>query len=265
MADDSAPDPATAAGPTPPGLPEVVDPGTWESAREELLRAEKAHTRAGDALAAKRRRMPMREVDAEALVVGADGPVPFRELFEGRDELLVYQHMWWDGAPHQGQCEGCTMTAWHLHDAAYLRAAGVSFAILTTGPWEEVAPFVAFMGYTEPWYSVRDASAPIGGEMGYLQTYLRVGERVFLTYAITGRGTEISDPTLALLDLTAFGRREAWQEMPAGRTAAHDPGWFWRTDVDGTSDWGPTGRPSAQWTRPGATAQTDLGRHGEHP
>ncbi|MEJ6544560.1 DUF899 family protein [Brachybacterium paraconglomeratum] len=179
-ADDA---PADGAGAPGPGLPEVVDRETWEAARAELLLEEKAHTRAGDALAAKRRRMPMLEVDGDATVVGADGPVPFRSLFEGRDELLVYQHMWWDGAPHQGQCEGCTMTAWHLHDACYLRAAGVSFAILTTGAWEEVAPFVAFMGYT---------------------------------------------------------------------------------DVDGNPTWGPTGRPAAQWTRPGATAQTTLGRTGMH-
>ena len=39
-------------------------------------------------------------------VVGADGPVPFLDLFQGRDELVVYKHMWHDGAPHQGQCEG---------------------------------------------------------------------------------------------------------------------------------------------------------------
>ncbi len=256
--------PADGAGAPGPGLPEVADREAWEAARAELLLEEKAHTRAGDALAAKRRRMPMLEVDGDTTVVGADGPVPFRSLFEGRDELLVYQHMWWDGAPHQGQCEGCTMTAWHLHDASYLRAAGVSFAILTTGAWEEVAPFVAFMGYTEPWFSVRETAPPIGGDMGYLQCYVREGDRVFLTYAITGRGTEISDPTLALLDLTAFGRREAWQDMPEGRVAERDACWFWRTDVDGNPTWGPTGRPAAQWTRPGATAQTSLGRTGMH-
>ena len=100
--------------------------------------------------------------------------------------------------------------------------------------------------------------------MGYLQCYVREGDRVFLTYAITGRGTEISDPTLALLDLTAFGRREAWQDMPAARIAERDACWFWRTDVDGNPTWGPTGRPAAQWTRPGATAQTTLGRTGMH-
>jgi predicted dithiol-disulfide oxidoreductase (DUF899 family) len=76
-------------------------------------------------------------------------------LFQGRDELVVYKHMWYDGAPHQGQCEGCTTTAWHMKDAVYLNARGISFAVLTSGPWDEVAPYVEFMGYTQPWYSVR--------------------------------------------------------------------------------------------------------------
>jgi len=39
---------------------------------------------------------------------------------------------------------------------------------LTTGRWEEVAPYVEFMGYTQPWYSVRDLAEPVGGDMGYL-------------------------------------------------------------------------------------------------
>ena len=115
---------------------------------------EKAHTREGDAIAAARRRLPMVEFDGSVSVVGADGPVPFLDLFQGREELVVYKHMWHDGAPHQGQCEGCTTTAWHVQDAVYLNARGVSYAVLTSGPWEEVAPYVEFMGYTEPWYSV---------------------------------------------------------------------------------------------------------------
>lgn len=257
------PNPSTPA-PSRPDYPPVVDAATWEAARADLLFREKEHTRAGDALAAERRRLPMLEVDAEARVVGADGPVPFRDLFAGREELLVYQHMWWDGAPHQGQCEGCTMTAWHLHDASYLRARGVSFAFVTTGAWDEVAPFVEFMGYTEPWFSVRDVPEPIGGGMGHLQAYLRDGDRVFLTYATTGRGCEVADPTLGLLDLMPFGRAESWQQMPEGRVVEHDACWYWRTDVDGNATWGPTGRPVPQWTRPGATAQTTLGRQGTH-
>ena len=155
-------DPTTAL----PGRPPVVDLATWQAARDELLVREKAHTREGDAIAAARRRLPMVELDGTVEVVGPDGPVPFLDLFQGRDELVVYKHMWYDGAPHQGQCEGCTTTAWHVKDAVYLNARGVSFAVLTTGRWDEVASYVEFMGYTQPWYSVRDVEAPVGGRHG---------------------------------------------------------------------------------------------------
>jgi predicted dithiol-disulfide oxidoreductase (DUF899 family) len=257
------------------GRPPVVDMATWQAARDELLAREKAHTREGDAIAAARRRLPMVEFDPAVKVVGPDGPVPFLDLFQGRDELMVYKHMWWDGAPHQGQCEGCTMVAWHLKDAVYLHARGISFAFLTSGPWQEVAPFVEFMGYTQPWYSVRGLPEPVGGEMGYLCCFLREGDRAFLTYATTGRGTEVVNGSLALLDRTPYGRREGWEDNPEGWPPAPDAGapvgghgapisTFWRTDVDGNPTWGPTGRPVPQWTRPGAVPADTLGRSDEH-
>src|SRR5260370_1264802 len=146
-----------------PGKPPVVDLATWQAAREELLVREKAHTHEGDAIAAARRRLPVVELNGGVEGPGVDGPVPFVDLFQGRDELVVYQHMWYDGAPFQGQCEGCTTTAWHVKDAVYLNARGVSFAVLTSGPWDEVAPYVEFMGYTQPWYSVRGVGLAGGG------------------------------------------------------------------------------------------------------
>lgn len=249
---------------TSPGRPPVVDLATWETARAELLVREKAHTREGDAIAAARRRLPMVEVDGSVEVVGADGPVPFLDLFQGREELVVYKHMWHDGAPHQGQCEGCTVTAWHLRDASYLDARGVSFAILTTGAWEEVAPFVDFMGYTQPWYSVRGVDGLIGDDMGSVTVFLRVEDRVYLTYSTTGRGVEAASPSFALLDMTPYGRGEEWEDKPEGWPEGHGACWYWRTDADGTATWGPTGRPVPQWTRPGAAPVETLGRHGHH-
>jgi predicted dithiol-disulfide oxidoreductase (DUF899 family) len=247
-----------------PGRPPVVDLATWQAARDELLVREKAHTREGDALAAARRRLPMVEFDGTVEVVGPDGAVPFLDLFQGRDELLVYKHMWYDGAPPQGQCEGCTFTAWHLKDAVYLNARGVSFAILTTGPWDEVAAYTEFMGYTQPWYSVRGVAEPVGGEMGYVACFLRDGDRVFLTYSTTGRGGEVTAPFFALLDMTPYGRGEAWQDTPDGWPEGRGPCWYWRSDADGNPTWGETSRPVPQWTRPGATAAETLGRHGPH-
>jgi predicted dithiol-disulfide oxidoreductase (DUF899 family) len=213
----------------------------------------------------------MVEFDGTVEVVGADGPVPFLDLFQGREELVVYKHMWWDGAPHQGQCEGCTLVAWHLQDAVYLNAAGVSFAFLTSGAWEEVAPYLEFMGYTQPWYSVRDVPPPIGQDMGHIMCFLRDGDRLFLTYSTTGRGVERINPSLGLLDMTPYGRREGWEDNPEGWPAPIDAGApigghgapissTWRTDVHGNPNWGPTGRPVPQWTRPGVTPEHTLGR-----
>ena len=121
-------------------------------------------------------------------VIEADGPVPFLDLFQGHDELVIYHHMWHDGVPHQGQCAGCTFNVWQMKDTVYLKARGVSFAVLTSGRWDEVAPFIAFMGYAQPWYSVRGVEAPIATDEGHIVCYLRDGDRAFLTYRTTGRG-----------------------------------------------------------------------------
>jgi hypothetical protein len=161
-----------------------------------------------------------------------------------------------------------------VKDAVYLNARGVSYAVLTEGRWDEVAPYVEFMGYTEPWYSVRDVAPPVGESMGSLTCFLRDGDRTFLTYSTTGRGTEAANGSLSLLDMTPYGRREGWEDTPEGwpeaiRSGAPVGGHgapissSWRTNADGKPDWGPTGRPAPQWTRPGATPETTLGRHGD--
>ena len=232
---------------TSPALPPIVDRDTWSRERAKLLAREKAHTREGDAIAAARRRTPMTEVDATAELVGDNGPRTLLDVFEGRDQLVAYKHMWHPGRPIEGQCEGCTLSIWGFQDASYLHARGVSFAVLCEGPWDEVAPFRQFMGYTLPWYSVAgvDDPAVAGGlsdERGLISCYLRVGDRVFLTSETTHRGVEAIIPSLKLLDLTAYGRQEVWEDSPDGWPQGPTYA-FWRTD----------GRPTAQWSRPGAT------------
>jgi hypothetical protein len=226
------PDDATTAL---PGRPPIVDLSTWQAARDELLTREKAHTREGDPLGAARRRLPMVELDGTVEVVGSDGPVPLLDLFQGRDELAVYKHMWYDGAPHQGQCEGCTTTAWHMKDAVYLNARGVSFAILTTGLWEEMAAYVQFMGYTQPWYSVRDVDAPVGGDMGQIVCFLR-DWRPSLPHVLDDRPGQRAGQRV-----TRLTRHDSLRP-PGGvggrlRRLARTPGcrlarrWPWRTDL----------------------------------
>jgi predicted dithiol-disulfide oxidoreductase (DUF899 family) len=72
-------------------LPPIVSPTEWEAAREKLLVKEKEVTRARDALAADRRRMPWMAVEKEYRFEGPNGPASLADLFEGRRQLIVYR------------------------------------------------------------------------------------------------------------------------------------------------------------------------------
>ncbi|GIF46314.1 putative dithiol-disulfide oxidoreductase (DUF899 family) [Asanoa ferruginea] len=217
--------------------PQVVDRATWLQERAALLVREKAHTRAGDAIAAARRRLPMVEVDPTVELIGANGPTPLHDIFEGRDQLLVCKHMWHRGQGFAGQCRGCTATVWNFQDATYLEGRGVTFAVWCQGPYAEFAPYREFMGYRVPWYSVDGIDVP-GISDGWITTYLRVGDRIFQTYETDGRGCEVMMPALQLLDLTVYGRQEEWEDSPEGWPQDETQSWFVRD-----------GRPIPQWTR----------------
>ncbi|MBS0506093.1 MAG: DUF899 domain-containing protein [Proteobacteria bacterium] len=222
--------------------PRIVDAEQWERERAELLAREKAHTRAGDALAAARRRLPMKRMPPLA-VVGARGPVDLHEVFEGRRMLLVYHFMWKAGASHDKQCPGCTHTqvAMDAVVRAYLAERDVTYAVFSAGPWAEIAAYRDFMGWTVPWYSTADCQdARIATrDGGDLRCYLRAGNDVYLTYETTARGVEAMLPTLQLLDLTPYGRQEAWEDSPPG----------WPQQDTASAWWWRAGRPVAQWTR----------------
>ena len=226
--------------------PQIVGREEWERARAELLVREKAHTHAGDALAAERRRMPMTPMDS-VTVVGQSGPTALHELFEGRRMLLVYFFMWNNGAPHYQQCEGCTHSQAAITSAvcAYLAERDMTYAVFSSGPLNELVAYRDFMGWTPPWYSTADAGDALRTRTGGdLRCYLRDGDRVFQTYETKWRGIEAMLPTLQLLDLTPYGRQETWEDSPAGWPQDQAGSW-WRRD----------GRPVAQWTRTDAAVK----------
>src|ERR1700739_4586742 len=118
-------------------VPQVTDRATWQARIDELRIKEKAHTRAGDALAAERRRLPMVEVDPTTRLIGAGGTVPLIEILEGRLQLIAYFHMWHTGEPAAEQCEGCTFSTTHINELSYLNSRGVSYATFCQGPHGE--------------------------------------------------------------------------------------------------------------------------------
>jgi len=225
---------------TQPPIPKIVSRDEWIRARAELLTREKAHTHAGDEISAARRRLPMTRMDP-VTVVGPNGAVPLQEVFAGRRMLIVYHFMWKAGMPHHMRCEGCTHSQAAMSDMvpAYLAARDVSYAVFSSGAYDEIVEYRNFMGWTTPWYSTADSGQILATRNGGdLRCYLRSGDEVFQTYETQRRGIEAMLPTLQLLDLTPYGRQETWEDSPAG-TRQVEAGSWWRRD----------GRPVAQWTR----------------
>ena len=234
-------------------LPLIVDRATFEAGVAALRVREKAHTREGDAIAAARRRLPMVEVDAGLELTGPDGPVTLLDAFEGRAQLLAYYSMWHAGHPAPEQCEGCTWVTTQVAELSYLHSRDITYAVFCQGPYPESARYREFMGWDVPWYSALPSLGRllVGRTVGMMHIvgYVRDGARVFETYWTTLRGVEAMDYSLALMDLTVYGRQEPWEDSPAG--------WPQSWQVDG-SNTRVDGRPAAQWSRLAAGRSDDL-------
>lgn len=203
-------------------LPEVVDPEEWQRARDALLVKEKAHTRAGDALAAERRRLPMVEVDAAQVLVGPDGPLTLLDMFEGRRQLVVYHHMLTTDDEHP--CAGCAAFGDAMGNLAHLHANDTTLALVAVAPSDQIEAFKRRMGWTMPFYSWHD-NPEFGERMNLspwaptsfgLGVYLRDGSRVFRTYFTIGRGVEHLSSGATMLDITPFGRQQSFEDSPEG-------------------------------------------------
>src|SRR5436309_12831354 len=102
--------------------PPVVSPQAWASAREQLLVKEKELTRARDALAAERRRMPWQAVEKKYVFDGPNGKVSLLDLFDGRRQLIVYRAFFEPGVHGwpEHACIGCSLGADQVSHLAHL-------------------------------------------------------------------------------------------------------------------------------------------------
>ncbi len=199
------------------GMPPIVSAETWQQDRDELLKAEKEATRALDALAARRRRLPMVKVDTTRYVFDtAAGPQTLLDLFAGQQQLVVYQFM--DNGPDHF-CPGCTHFTRNVADLATLAASGVSWATVSDMPLAQIEAYKARMGWTVPFVSSHGTTfaADCGAGGGFmLSVFLRDGEDVYKTYCTTARGVDRLLFVNNILDLTPYGRQEDWEDSPPG-------------------------------------------------
>src|SRR6266581_2364735 len=119
-------------------LPPVVDADAWQRQLDELRAREKAATRELDAIAAQRRRLPMVKMPDYTLV-GEQGPVRLADVFGGKSQLIVYNHMWFPG--EQWQCPGCTGFTSQFTRLEFLDSYDARFVIVTQGPIGEALAY----------------------------------------------------------------------------------------------------------------------------
>lgn len=232
-------------------LPEVVSREQWLVARKELLTKEKELTRARDKLNARRRRLPMVLVEKDYRFEGPGGNAGLLDLFEGRHQLIVGHFMFdpdWDDG-----CPSCSAGAEELSPGhlGHLHVRDTTFAYVSRAPLAKIEDYRRRRGWTVPWYSSfgsdfnydfqvtidapvasaeynyrsqaeyerLGADVALAGEWPGRSCFLRDGDHVFHTYSVFARGLETIGGSYYMLDETALGRQEDWEE-PRGRAAS---------------------------------------------
>ena len=137
--------------------PSIVSPQEWEAAREALLVKEKELTRALDAIAAERRRMPWMAVEKDYRFEGPNGPASLADLFEGRKQLIVYRAFYAPdvttypasgGAYPERACIGCSFGADQVGHPAHLNARDTTLVYVSRARAVDEGAFRLLVGPT---------------------------------------------------------------------------------------------------------------------
>ncbi len=221
--------------------PPIVAPEDWEAAHQQLLVKEKELTRARDALAAERRRMPWMAVDKEYRFEGPSGPASLVDLFDGRRQLIVYRAFAEPGVTGwpEHACIGCSMVADQVAPVAHLNIRDTTLAFVSRGSQADINRVKARMGWEVPWYTITDGfDADFGvDEWHGTNAFIHHDGRVFRTYLIAARGDEALGSTWSYLDMTALGRQEDWEDSPPGYPQSPPYEWWrWHDDPHGPGE-----------------------------
>jgi predicted dithiol-disulfide oxidoreductase (DUF899 family) len=212
----------------------IVSEQEWEKARQELLVKEKEVTRAQDALAAERRRMPWLAVKTPYEFDGPDGRASLPDLFLGRRQAIVYRAFFEPGVHGwpEHACPGCSLMADQVAHVAHLNARDTTLVFVSRAPQADIDRLKARMGWDIPWYTITDSfDSDFGvdewhGTNVFIRSTDGAGGDVFRTYFLNNRGDEKMGGTWSYLDITALGRQENWEDSPQGRPQSAPYEWW---------------------------------------
>ncbi len=213
---------------------QIVSKDEWLKARLDLLAKEKQATQARDALTRQRMAMPWVEISKDYVFEGAAGQVSLKDLFEDKDQLIVYHFMF---EPDWGAgCKSCSFIADHAGPSAvHIAQRDVSFAVVSIAPLEKLQAFRRRMGWRFNWVSsagsdfnrdfyvsFTDAELDGKGYYNYREQGFPCREApgvsvfakgddggIYHTYSAYGRGLENLMGAYRLLDIVPKGRDES--------------------------------------------------------
>jgi len=212
----------------------IVSPPEWLDSRIAFLEKEKAFTRARDELSAARRALPWVRVEKDYVFVSPDGEKSLANLFDGRDQLMIYHFML--GPDWKQGCKACSYLADHFNPAViHLAHRDVSFVSVSRAPLDQIEPLKKRMGWTFPWVSSFGSNFNWDFKVSFEQTEVDAGEThynyrrtgfpeteapglsvfakgddgaVYHTYSTYGRGLDIFITAYNFLDHAPKGRDE---------------------------------------------------------
>jgi len=214
---------------------QVVSRDEWLKARLDLLKKEKAHSRARDELTRARQALPWVKVEKVYTFEGLQGPVTLGELFDDKSQLII-QHFMFDSDWEQG-CKSCSFMADHMdRSVVHIAHRDTAYAAVSRAPLAKLERFRKRMGWSFRWvssghsdfnrdfhvsftkeelknnkayYNFRDHTTYPEREAAGVSAFAKDDAgTVYHTYSVYGRGLETFMGAYALLDLVPKGRDE---------------------------------------------------------
>lgn len=216
----------------------IVTRAEWLVERRKQLAKEKEFTRLRDEVNRGARALPWVKVDKEYVFDGPNGPETLADLFEGRNQLIVYHFMFRPDWAHG--CPSCSYVADHIDPMLiHLAHRDVTFRVVSRAPIDHIEAFRNRMGWKFHWvssfgnefnydynvsfpperivdgkvmYNFQTVEAgselPLDEREGISVFYKDAGGTIYHTYSAYERGVDLFVGTYNWLDIVPKGRDE---------------------------------------------------------
>jgi predicted dithiol-disulfide oxidoreductase (DUF899 family) len=220
----------------------VVSHDEWVGARKKHLAKEKEFTHLRDQLSRERRELPWELVDKDYTFEGENGKVSLHDMFEGRNQLVIYHAMFNPdtAGPHTTWTAdaACFSCSWWMDNfngtTVHLNHRDITMVAVSLAPYPVLAAYKKRMGWSFPWFAsvgsdfnfdYRVSFKPddlSAGKVEYnyqlipwsmseapgISVFARDGDEIYHTYSTYGRGLDMLNVAYHYMDLVPKGRDE---------------------------------------------------------